>query len=173
MEEEHAAGPRREGSRECSPDPVQDETVTIPSSKTTFKKEAQPKTTEKKRSRTRAERTRRRDCRRGPDRKGRTKATETVEEGDYNDPLKAASTKTLAAGEGAERLQKIIATAGITSRRKAEELILQGRVTVNRETVTELGAKADPTKDRIAVDGKLISASGPKIYVLLNKPWLT
>lgn len=43
-------------------------------------------------------------------------------------------------------------------------------MTVNRETVTELGAKADPSKDRITVDGKLISSSGPKIYVLLNKP---
>ncbi|MBI5468651.1 MAG: rRNA pseudouridine synthase [Deltaproteobacteria bacterium] len=43
-------------------------------------------------------------------------------------------------------------------------------MTVNRETVTELGAKADPSKDRITVDGKLISSSGPKIYVILNKP---
>ncbi|MBI5586957.1 MAG: rRNA pseudouridine synthase [Deltaproteobacteria bacterium] len=64
----------------------------------------------------------------------------------------------------------MIASAGITSRRKAEELITQGRVTVNRETVTELGAKADPLKDTIAVDGKAISTRGPKIYVLLNKP---
>ncbi|MBI1912206.1 MAG: rRNA pseudouridine synthase [Deltaproteobacteria bacterium] len=69
-----------------------------------------------------------------------------------------------------ERLQKIISAAGITSRRKAEELVTQGRVTVNNHTVTEVGAKADPFKDRIAVDGKLISFKGPKVYILLNKP---
>lgn len=69
-----------------------------------------------------------------------------------------------------ERLQKIIATAGITSRRKAEELILEGRVTVNGKTVSELGAKADPTSDSIAVDGKRISVKGPKVYILLYKP---
>ena len=69
-----------------------------------------------------------------------------------------------------DRLQKIIATAGITSRRKAEELILEGRVTVNGKTITELGAKADPSSDRIEVDGKRISVKGPKVYLLLNKP---
>ncbi|MFZ3073282.1 MAG: pseudouridine synthase, partial [Thermodesulfobacteriota bacterium] len=69
-----------------------------------------------------------------------------------------------------ERLQKIISRAGITSRRKAEELIIQGRVRVNRKVVIELGAKADPDSDRIDVDGELISFKGPKVYVLLNKP---
>ncbi|HBR17497.1 MAG: pseudouridine synthase [Deltaproteobacteria bacterium RIFCSPLOWO2_12_FULL_43_16] len=74
-----------------------------------------------------------------------------------------------------ERLQKIIAQAGIASRRKAEEMILEGRVTVNRKAATKLGTKADPEKDRIAVDGRVISAgadlkSVPKIYILLNKP---
>ncbi|OGP17839.1 MAG: pseudouridine synthase [Deltaproteobacteria bacterium GWC2_55_46] len=69
-----------------------------------------------------------------------------------------------------ERLQKIIATAGITSRRKAEELITQGRVTVNGKEITELGAKADPLQDRIEVDGKRISVKGPKVYILLYKP---
>ncbi|MBI5875961.1 MAG: rRNA pseudouridine synthase [Deltaproteobacteria bacterium] len=72
-----------------------------------------------------------------------------------------------------ERLQKIMAQAGIASRRKAEEMILEGRVTVNRQTVTELGSKADPEKDRIAVDGRVISRTqekGEKIYILLNKP---
>ena len=49
-----------------------------------------------------------------------------------------------------ERLQKIIAEAGITSRRKAEELIVQGRVSVNGQVVSELGSKADPARDRIA-----------------------
>ncbi len=71
-----------------------------------------------------------------------------------------------------ERLQKIIAAAGITSRRKAEELIVQGRVTVNRQTIAELGAKADPLTDDIRVDGKRLSnpADEKKVYILLNKP---
>jgi 23S rRNA pseudouridine2605 synthase len=68
-----------------------------------------------------------------------------------------------------ERLQKIIANAGIASRRKSEELITSGRVSVNGETVTELGAKADPERDHVRVDGKLLRAE-QKIYLLLNKP---
>jgi 23S rRNA pseudouridine2605 synthase len=67
-------------------------------------------------------------------------------------------------------LQKIIAAAGLTSRRKAELLIQQGRVTVNGRIVTQLGAKADPKRDHVKVDGKLIHESSQKIYVLLNKP---
>lgn len=69
-----------------------------------------------------------------------------------------------------ERLQKIIADAGITSRRKAEELILQGRVTVNGEVVAKLGSKADPERDSIRVDGKLARAPGRHVYLLLHKP---
>ncbi len=69
-----------------------------------------------------------------------------------------------------QRLQKIIADAGITSRRKAEELILQGRVTVNGRVVSELGSKADPERDRIQVDGKPLGRRGRRIYILLNKP---
>ncbi|MGB9606122.1 MAG: S4 domain-containing protein, partial [Bryobacteraceae bacterium] len=53
-----------------------------------------------------------------------------------------------------ERLQKILAHAGIASRRKAEQLILAGRVSVNGQVVTELGAKADPERDKIKVDGR-------------------
>jgi 23S rRNA pseudouridine2605 synthase len=68
------------------------------------------------------------------------------------------------------RLQKLIADAGITSRRKAEELILQGRVSVNGQVVTELGSKADVSRDHIRVDGKLLSRPGRHIYLLLNKP---
>jgi len=68
-----------------------------------------------------------------------------------------------------ERLQKIIARAGITSRRGAEALISDGRVRVNGDIITELGAKADARDDRIEVDGKRISAEH-LIYVLLHKP---
>lgn len=70
----------------------------------------------------------------------------------------------------AERLQKIIAAAGIASRRKAEALIAQGRVTVNGEVVTEPGTRADPTWDHIRVDGRRLGAAREKIYILLNKP---
>ena len=68
------------------------------------------------------------------------------------------------------RLQKIIADAGIASRRAAEKLITAGKVTVNGETVTELGVKADPDKDTVAVDGKQIKVSGKKLYLMMNKP---
>ena len=61
------------------------------------------------------------------------------------------------------RLQKLIADAGITSRRKAEELILQGRVSVNGQVVTELGSKADESRDHIRVDGRLLSRPGRHI----------
>jgi 23S rRNA pseudouridine2605 synthase len=72
-----------------------------------------------------------------------------------------------------QRLQKLIATAGIASRRHAEELIVAGRVTVNGEVIKELGTKADPDRDHIKVNGKLINpqlAARDKVYVLLNKP---
>ncbi len=72
-----------------------------------------------------------------------------------------------------ERLQKIIAAAGVASRRKAEELIVAGVVTVNGRAVTELGAKADPGRDHIKVRGRLINPKlehQEKIYILLNKP---
>ena len=69
-----------------------------------------------------------------------------------------------------ERLQKIIAAAGIASRRKAEELITQGRVAVNGQVVTELGSKADPARDYIKVDGKLLRGPERHTYLLLNKP---
>lgn len=70
----------------------------------------------------------------------------------------------------AERLQKIIASAGVASRRKAEELISSGRVAVNGQTVTELGTKADAERDHIRVDGKLLHGQQRLTYLLLNKP---
>jgi pseudouridine synthase len=69
-----------------------------------------------------------------------------------------------------ERLQKIIAAAGLASRRKAEELILQGRVTVNGKVVTQLGSKADAARDHIRVDGKLLRPPSRQVYFLLHKP---
>jgi pseudouridine synthase len=68
------------------------------------------------------------------------------------------------------RLQKLISQAGVTSRRKAEEMILAGRVRVNGKIVRELGSKADPSKDTIEVDGLRIEPEQPRIAVLLNKP---
>lgn len=68
------------------------------------------------------------------------------------------------------RLQKIISEAGIASRRKAEELIISGRVRVNGKIVTELGTKADPVRDQIEVNGSLIRPAKQRITVLLNKP---
>jgi 23S rRNA pseudouridine2605 synthase len=70
----------------------------------------------------------------------------------------------------AERLQKIIAAAGVASRRKAEGLITEGRVVVNGQVVTELGTKADPEQDHIRVDGKLLQGPERFTYVALNKP---
>ncbi len=79
--------------------------------------------------------------------------------------------KTGGQGSGAgERLQKIIAAAGLTSRRKAEALITEGRVKVNGQIVTELGAKADAAKDHIRVDGKLLEGPQAPRYYMLNKP---
>jgi len=69
-----------------------------------------------------------------------------------------------------ERLQKIIAAAGIASRRKAEELITSGRVQVNGTVVTELGSKADPGVDHVRVNGKLLQSEQRHTYLLLNKP---
>ena len=68
-----------------------------------------------------------------------------------------------------ERLQKIIAQAGIASRRGAEQLIAQGRVRVNDQVITHMGHKVDPVKDRITFDGRPINLE-QKIYLLLNKP---
>ncbi len=69
-----------------------------------------------------------------------------------------------------ERLQKIIARAGIASRRRAEEMMASGLVTVNGRTVTELGTKADESRDHIKVAGKLLRHDAERVYLLLNKP---
>ena len=68
-----------------------------------------------------------------------------------------------------ERLQKILANAGIASRRKCEELILNGKVEVNGEIVTELGTKVSD-KDTVKYNGKIVKPEEEKVYILLNKP---
>jgi 23S rRNA pseudouridine2605 synthase len=69
-----------------------------------------------------------------------------------------------------ERLQKIIAAAGIVSRRNAEKLISGGLISVNGQIVSELGSKADPEKDHIRVNGKLLQGPERHVYLLMNKP---
>lgn len=69
-----------------------------------------------------------------------------------------------------ERLQKLIARAGIASRRHAEQLILAGAVRVNGQVITELGTKADPAEDRIQVNGRVLRFPQRPLYLLLNKP---
>ncbi len=68
-----------------------------------------------------------------------------------------------------KRLQKILSEMGVASRRKAENLILEGRVTVNGQIAT-LGMKVNPLKDHIKVDGRLLTSIEPKIYLIFNKP---
>ena len=69
-----------------------------------------------------------------------------------------------------QRLQKILSQAGVASRRAAERLIADGRVTLNGKTVQEMGTKADADTDDIRVDGRRLSAPERKRYILLNKP---
>ena len=69
-----------------------------------------------------------------------------------------------------QRLQKLLASAGIASRRASEELIAAGRVTVNGQVVTEPGSKADPDSDDIRINGKPIPREVERVYIVLNKP---
>ena len=69
-----------------------------------------------------------------------------------------------------ERLQKYLANSGVASRRKCEELILQGKVEVNGKVVTELGIKVNPEKDIVKFNGKEVKQTKKMVYILLNKP---
>ncbi len=69
-----------------------------------------------------------------------------------------------------ERLQKYMARSGVASRRKCEELIKSGHVSVNGRVVTDMGVKVDPDVDVVQVDGRVIKPSGKKVYIMLNKP---
>lgn len=68
------------------------------------------------------------------------------------------------------RLQKVIASAGLASRRKAEAMIAQGRVSVNGKVVRELGTRVDPARDHVKVNGRHLEAGQPHVYIMLNKP---
>ena len=68
------------------------------------------------------------------------------------------------------RLQKYLASCGVASRRKCEELILNGKIEVNGKTVLELGTKVNPDKDEVKYNGKVVKLEDEKIYILLNKP---
>ena len=71
---------------------------------------------------------------------------------------------------GEMRLQKFLSSAGVCSRRKGEELIIAGKVSVNGKTITELGTKIDPARDQVEVGGQPIRPSQALIYIVLNKP---
>ncbi|MCC7353607.1 MAG: rRNA pseudouridine synthase, partial [Anaerolineae bacterium] len=76
------------------------------------------------------------------------------------------------AAPGLYRLQRVIAEAGLASRRAAEEMILAGRVTVNGHVVTVLGTKVDPARDHVTVDGRALPSWGePLRYIVLHKPY--
>ena len=72
--------------------------------------------------------------------------------------------------EGQIRLQKLLAQSGVASRRKCEEIMLEGRVEVDGEIVTRLGTKVDPRVAVIRVDGKRLPPISPNVYLVLNKP---
>lgn len=69
-----------------------------------------------------------------------------------------------------ERLQKVLARAGVASRRAAEQLVQAGRVTVNGQVVGTVGAKIDPARDVLVVDGRRVATGGPRVYYLVHKP---
>lgn len=72
--------------------------------------------------------------------------------------------------ENEVRLQKYLASCGIASRRKCEEFILEGKVSVNDKVVQELGVKVNPLVDKVTYCGKLVQNSEKLVYILLNKP---
>ncbi len=83
--------------------------------------------------------------------------------------LKVTPTESRVVGDGKIRLNRFLSQAGICSRRAADELIAQGRVTVNGGQIRELGARVDPLHDQVCFDGERIAAEKP-VYVLFNKP---
>ncbi|HWG21369.1 MAG TPA: pseudouridine synthase [Terracidiphilus sp.] len=104
-----------------------------------------------------------------PETAGGVESGETEEAGDSGEGEQAERAVGQTPGK-LERLQKILAAAGVASRRHAEELMTQGRVQVNGKIVTELGSKADASRDHIRVDGKLLHGAERARYFVLNKP---
>ncbi|PZE33051.1 pseudouridine synthase [Curtobacterium sp. MCLR17_055] len=92
-----------------------------------------------------------------------------IEDWDAADGTAPAGAEPSLQAEG-ERLQKVIAAAGVASRRVAENLIVEGRVTVNGEVVNALGRRVDPEKDAISVDGVPVQIDSSRRYIVLNKP---
>ncbi|NUU09040.1 pseudouridine synthase [Curtobacterium flaccumfaciens] len=92
-----------------------------------------------------------------------------IEDWDAADGTAPAGAEPSLQAEG-ERLQKVIAAAGVASRRVAENLIVEGRVTVNGEVVDALGRRVDPEKDAISVDGVPVQIDSSRRYIVLNKP---
>ncbi len=86
------------------------------------------------------------------------------------DPSNPASHRPLPDADGTIRLQKLLAQSGVASRRKCEELMLEGHVTVDGEVVSRLGTKVDPHTAVIRVDGKRLPPISPNVYLVLNKP---
>ena len=87
-------------------------------------------------------------------------------------PVEKKQTNELQSGDpqGLIRLNKFIANSGFAARRKVDELIETGRVTVNRKTITELGTKIDPENDIVKIYGEAVKSQSKNIYILLNKP---
>lgn len=89
----------------------------------------------------------------------------------YSKPLVSSTIDTRCVDLSAERIQKVLARAGLASRRASETILQEGRVRINGRVVTELGSRADPSKDKIEVDGRRIMAE-PFVYLVLHKPRL-
>jgi 23S rRNA pseudouridine2605 synthase len=98
--------------------------------------------------------------------RARSEARQTAEDADTEEPGGPEAHEPARR----ERLQKILSQAGVASRRRAEEMITEGRVMVNGQVVTTLGSKADPARDHIRVDGKLLHGAERHRYFVLNKP---
>jgi 23S rRNA pseudouridine2605 synthase len=106
--------------------------------------------------------------------RARSKAVDAAADGEEDRPESEADAEVREAAKRGpvklERLQKILSAAGVASRRSAEEMIVAGRVIVNGQVVTQLGSKADASRDHIRVDGKLLHGAERHRYFMLNKP---
>jgi 23S rRNA pseudouridine2605 synthase len=102
----------------------------------------------------------------GPDRRRQGQSAAGPPRRRRRSPSRSVSTEHV---EGADRLQKVLAAAGVASRRECEQLILDGRVEVDRKLVTELGTRVDPHKQEIRIDGEVLHQAKP-VYYAVHKP---